>query len=117
MANIQEIIKEKKKAPYYLNSIFDQLKTEEDYDKFYSSIADNAKVVFTLPAYVTGLLLYYSGMLIGKLSRITILTILLGLIFYRLVKVVAYSTGSVMLLVTVPLWDIINHVSMLVLNV
>ena len=66
VANIQEIIKEKKKAPYYLNSIFDQLKTEEDYDKFYSSIADNAKVVFTLPAYVTGLLLYYSGMLIGK---------------------------------------------------
>lgn len=43
VANIQEIIKEKKKAPYYLNSIFDQLKTEEDYDKFYSSIADNAK--------------------------------------------------------------------------
>ena len=33
-----------RKAPYYLNSIFDQLKTEEDYDKFYSSIADNAKV-------------------------------------------------------------------------
>ena len=66
VANIQEIIKEKKKAPYYLNSIFGQLKTEEDYDKFYSSIADNAKVVFTLPAYVTGLLLYYSGMLVGK---------------------------------------------------
>ena len=34
VANIQEIIKEKKKAPYYLNSIFDQLKTEEDYDNF-----------------------------------------------------------------------------------
>lgn len=66
VANIQEIVKEQKKAPYYLNSIFDQLKSEDDYDKFYNSIADNAKAVFTLPAYVTGLLLYYSGMLIGK---------------------------------------------------
>lgn len=66
VANIQEIVKEQKKAPYYLNSIFDQLKTEDDYYKFYNSIADNAKVVFTIPAYVTGLLLYYSGMLIGK---------------------------------------------------
>lgn len=66
VANIQEIVKEQKKAPYYLNSIFDQLKTEDDYYKFYNSIADNAKVVFTVPAYVTGLLLYYSGMLIGK---------------------------------------------------
>ena len=66
VANIQEIVKEQKKAPYYLNSIFDQLKSEDDYEKFYNSIADNAKSVFTLPAYVTGLLLYYSGMLIGK---------------------------------------------------
>ena len=69
VANIQEIIKEKKKAPYYLNSIFDQLESLDDYDKFYNSIADNARVVFTLPAYVTGLLLYYSGMLIGKTIR------------------------------------------------
>ncbi|MEE1113074.1 MAG: hypothetical protein UH077_07850 [Bacteroidales bacterium] len=66
VANIQEIVNEKDKAPYYLNSIFDQLKSAEDYDKFYTSIADNARTVFTLPAYVTGLLLYYSGMLIGK---------------------------------------------------
>lgn len=66
VANIKEIVNEKKKAPYYLNSIFDQLKTPDDYEKFYCSIAENAKVVFTIPAYVTGLLLYYSGMLIGK---------------------------------------------------
>lgn len=83
VANIQEIIKEQNKAPYYLSSIFDQLKTTEDYDKFYNSIADNAKSIFTLPAYVTGLLLYYSGMLIGQtikenhldnISKIEILT-------------------------------------------
>lgn len=66
VANIKEIIKEQNKAPYYLNSIFDQLKTKDDYDKFYNSIVDNAKSVFTIPAYVTGLLLYYSGILLGK---------------------------------------------------
>jgi hypothetical protein len=53
-------------APYYLNSIFDQLKTSEDYEAFYETMAQNAKFVFTIPAYVCGLLLFYSGMLIGK---------------------------------------------------
>ena len=55
----------KNKAPYYLNCIFDQLKPEE-YKIFYESIKDNAKFVFAIPAYVTGILLFYSGMLIGK---------------------------------------------------
>lgn len=82
VANIEEIVRERDKAPFYLNSIFDQLKGEE-YDTFYSSIATNAKFVFTIPAYVTGLLLFYSGMLIGKtikeqhldaIERIDILT-------------------------------------------
>lgn len=63
--NIAEVKTEKNKAPYYLNSIFDQLKPEE-YDDFYDSIASNARFVFTIPAYVTGLLLYYAGMLVGK---------------------------------------------------
>jgi hypothetical protein len=66
VANIKEMLNEPSKAPYYLNNIFDQLKTAEDYEVFYSSIDTNAKVVFTIPAYVTGLLLFYSGMLIGK---------------------------------------------------
>ena len=55
----------KNKAPYYLNCIFDQLKPEE-YKVFYESIKDNAIFVFAIPAYVTGILLFYSGMLIGK---------------------------------------------------
>lgn len=67
--NIQEVISSDpeaaNKAPYYLNSVFDQLKTVDDYSKFYNVISDNAKFVFTIPAYVTGLLLFYSGMLIG----------------------------------------------------
>lgn len=66
VANIQEILTEASKAPYYLNSIFDQLKSTEEYEAFYQSIDTNARFVFTIPAYVTGLLLFYSGMLIGK---------------------------------------------------
>lgn len=65
VANIAEVRTEKAKAPYYLNSIFDQLMPDE-YDEFYDAIANNARFVFTIPAYVTGLLLYYSGMLAGK---------------------------------------------------
>ncbi len=65
--NINEITRPENcsKAPYYLNCIFDQLKPQE-YDTFYQSLAANAKFVFTVPAYVTGGLLFYSGMLIGK---------------------------------------------------
>lgn len=65
--NINEITRpeNKNKAPYYLNCIFDQLKPEE-YDKFYKSLAGYAKFAFTIPAYVTGALLFYSGMLVGK---------------------------------------------------
>lgn len=66
VSNIRDILTEPNKAPYYLNNIFDQLKTIDDYDNFYQSIDRDAKFVFTIPAYVTGLLLYYSGMLIGK---------------------------------------------------
>lgn len=69
VTNIKEILTEPQKAPYYLNSIFDQLKSENDYEEFYSSIDANARFVFTIPAYVTGLLLFYSGMLIGKVIK------------------------------------------------
>ncbi len=66
VSNIKEVLTEPKKAPYYLNNIFDQLKSSEDYDSFYETIDRDAKFVFTIPAYVTGLLLFYSGMLVGK---------------------------------------------------
>lgn len=67
--NIKEIIEHREKAPYFLNSIFDQLKTQEAYELFYKSLDSNAKFVFTIPAYVSGLLLFYSGMLIGKVIK------------------------------------------------
>lgn len=66
VSNIKDVLTSANKAPYYLNNIFDQLKTSEDYDQFYEIIDRDAKFAFTIPAYVTGLLLYYSGMLIGK---------------------------------------------------
>lgn len=66
VSNIRDVLTEANKAPYYLNNIFDQLKTLDDYENFYDTINRDAKFVFTIPAYVTGLLLYYSGMLIGK---------------------------------------------------
>ena len=64
--NIHEIISHVEKAPYYLNNIFDQLKNNQDFDVLYTSLNANARKVFTIPAYVTGMLLFYSGMMIGK---------------------------------------------------
>lgn len=66
ISDIKDVKSDAKKAPYYLNNIFDQLKIQDDYRSFYSKIYSDAKFVFTIPAYVTGLLLFYSGMLIGN---------------------------------------------------
>lgn len=66
VSNIRDVLTEANKAPYYLNNIFDQLKTLDDYENFYDTINRDAKFAFTIPAYVTGLLLFYSGMFIGK---------------------------------------------------
>ena len=52
-----------KRAPYYLNNIFDQLHGDEDFKKFYTSLRSEVPFVFSLPAYITGALLAYAGML------------------------------------------------------
>ncbi|MGM9763129.1 MAG: hypothetical protein ACI3ZQ_03805 [Candidatus Cryptobacteroides sp.] len=52
------------RAPYYLNNVFDQLHTPKDFGEFYRFMHMNVKQIFALPAYVTGVLLYYSGMLV-----------------------------------------------------
>ena len=49
-----------------MNNIFDQLKTSDEYEALYTSLSERAKRVFTIPAYVTGMLLFYSGMMIGR---------------------------------------------------
>lgn len=63
--NIQEILYEGHKAPFYLNSVFDQL-TDESFSSFYSFIGREAPFVYAIPAYVTGLLIFYSGKLSAK---------------------------------------------------
>jgi hypothetical protein len=50
-------------APYYLNNIFDQLHGDQDFKKFYTTLQSDVPFVFTLPAYITGALLCYAGML------------------------------------------------------
>jgi hypothetical protein len=65
--NIREIQSSGHKAPFYLNNVFDQLKDDE-FEQFYAYIGSSAPFVFALPAYVTGLLLFYSG----KLAALTI---------------------------------------------
>lgn len=65
--NIKEITNEcgASKAPFYLNSVFDQLQ-ENEYSIFYDYISTASPFVFTLPSYITGILLYYAGMLVRK---------------------------------------------------
>jgi hypothetical protein len=63
--NIKEILSAGHKAPFYLNSVFDQL-SDDDFDLFYSYIRTAAPFVYAIPAYVTGLLVFYAGKLCAK---------------------------------------------------
>jgi hypothetical protein len=66
--NIKEILTAGHKAPFYLNSVFDQL-SDEDSKAFYSFIGKEASFVFAIPAFVTGLLSFYSGKLTSKTKK------------------------------------------------
>ena len=52
------------RAPYYLNNIFDQLHGDAEFKKFYGYLKNDVPFVFTLPAYIVGALMSYSGMLV-----------------------------------------------------
>ncbi len=52
------------RAPYYLNNVFDQMYTDRDFNYFYNFMRREVKPVFAYPAYVTGVLMFYSGMLV-----------------------------------------------------
>ena len=52
------------RAPYYLNNIFDQLKGDKEFKAFYNYLKGDVPFVFTLPAYIVGALMTYSGMLV-----------------------------------------------------
>jgi len=64
--NISEILSAGHKAPFYLNSVFDQLIDNGDFVKFYHYLGSNASFVFAIPAYVVGLLVFYAGKLCAK---------------------------------------------------
>jgi hypothetical protein len=72
--NIREILSAGHKAPFYLNSVFDQL-TDEDFGLFYSYIGRESSFVYAIPAYVTGLLVFYAGKLCAKTIRDNNLTV------------------------------------------
>ena len=71
--NIQDVVDTNPeiygRAPYYLNNLFDQLSTEKDFYYFYNFIRMNVSPVFAYPAYVTGCLMFYSGMLIKNVVK------------------------------------------------
>lgn len=65
VANIRNMIDKPKTAPFYFNAILDRLK-DEDFDGFYRALAQSCPEIFSVPAFISGLLLYYSGQLIAK---------------------------------------------------
>lgn len=65
VANIKNIIDKPNTAPFYLNAILDRLR-DEDFNGFYSALAQSVPEIFAIPAYTTGLLLFYSGQLVAK---------------------------------------------------
>ena len=66
--NIDDVISTDEKiygrSPYYLNNIFDQLNGTAEFSKFYNALSASVPFAFTLPAYVTGVLVFYAGMLV-----------------------------------------------------
>ena len=52
------------RAPYFLNNVFDQLKSDRDFRLFYNRLHTEVRPIFALPAYVTGMLVFYCGMLV-----------------------------------------------------
>lgn len=54
------------RAPYYLNNVFDQLSGREEFSAFYDYMRSDIPTVFSLPAYITGLLSFYAGILLRE---------------------------------------------------
>lgn len=54
------------RAPYYLNNVFDQLKSRQEFTYFYDHLRSNVPSAFALPAYITGLLSFYAGILLRE---------------------------------------------------
>jgi hypothetical protein len=55
-------------SPYFFNLLLDRLDKKEELDHFYKNIAANSKPLMWLNLYVTGLTLFYGGMVARKLK-------------------------------------------------
>lgn len=58
----------KERAPYYLNNVFDRMNKAES-RSMYKYMRNYVPFVFTLPAFVTGLLCYYSGEMLHAVMK------------------------------------------------
>lgn len=58
-------------APYYFNLILDKLETKEQLNDFYRTIGSNCKPLMWLNIYITGLNMFYGGMVARKLRQHT----------------------------------------------
>lgn len=57
-------------SAYYYNLIIDRLNTEADLNEFYLNIAKDCPELFTINAYMTGLIMFYAGQLACKIREI-----------------------------------------------
>jgi len=56
-------------SPFYYNLIVDRLKDESELSEFYTIIAADCPELFVLNAYITGLILFYSGKLANRIHN------------------------------------------------
>jgi hypothetical protein len=56
-------------SPYFFNLILDRLETQEQLDDFYRAIGANCKPLMWLNLYITGLNMFYGGMVARKLRE------------------------------------------------
>lgn len=57
-------------SPYYYNLIVDRLNTESELTEFYKNLGSDCPELFTLNAFMTGLIMFYAGQLAYKI-RVT----------------------------------------------
>jgi hypothetical protein len=81
-------------APYFFNTVLDRLDKNEDLDDFYLKIAANIKPLMWLNLYVTGLNLFYGGMVTRKLREFTSKNINLFGAELNQIKIQFYGKGS-----------------------
>ena len=56
-------------SAYYYNLIIDRLNSETELNDFYKRIADGCPELFTINAYMTGLIMFYAGQLARKIRE------------------------------------------------